>query len=296
MPFAHTGEIAALVTAALWAFAVILFRKSADRAAPLALNLFKNTISLALFVPTLLLAGSPFLPDWSATDWVLVTLSGVLGLALGDTLFLAALGRIGAGLWAVIDCLYSPLVVLFAFLFLGERLTPLHGVGGALVLSAVLLASAEPPSHDVPRRRLIAGMLFGVAAVGCMAAAAVLAKPVVTHSDLLTFTGVRLALGNAPLLLLVLRSRWRAQLGTAFVPSSAWKVSVPAGLLGTYLALILWLVGIKYTLVGVSSLLNQLATIMIFVLARLFLNEPLTPRRMIAIGLAASGAAVLLSA
>jgi drug/metabolite transporter (DMT)-like permease len=51
-----------------------------------------------------------------------------------------------------------------------------------------------------------------------------------------------------------------------------------------------WLGGFKYTLASVSAILNQLSTIFLFVLAAIFLKEPLTPRRTIAVAMAVIGA------
>jgi drug/metabolite transporter (DMT)-like permease len=51
-----------------------------------------------------------------------------------------------------------------------------------------------------------------------------------------------------------------------------------------------WLAGFKYTLVSVAAILNQLATIFTFVLAAIFLKEPVTLSRLVAIALAATGA------
>jgi len=46
------GEIYSLTCAVIWG-CVILFRKSGETIAPVALNLFKNTVALLLFLVTL---------------------------------------------------------------------------------------------------------------------------------------------------------------------------------------------------------------------------------------------------
>ena len=50
-----------------------------------------------------------------------------------------------------------------------------------------------------------------------------------------------------------------------------------------------WLNGFALTSVARAAILNQLSTIWIFVLAALFLGEPLTVRRTLAVGLAMVG-------
>jgi drug/metabolite transporter (DMT)-like permease len=53
--------------------------------------------------------------------------------------------------------------------------------------------------------------------------------------------------------------------------------------------MICWIGGMKHVEVSVATTLNQLSTIFIFVLAIVFLKEPLTWRRTLAIGLAFCG-------
>ena len=73
-------------------------------------------------------------------------------------------------------------------------------------------------------------------------------------------------------------------------PSSKWKFAIPASFLGTYLAMTMWVGGMKYIEVSKAALLNQLSTIFIFILAIIFLKEQLTKRRVAAIVTALTGA------
>ena len=45
---------------------------------------------------------------------------------------------------------------------------------------------------------------------------------------------------------------------------------------GTFLSVIFWLAGLKYTLAGRAAIYNQLSTIFIILLASIFLNEIMT--------------------
>ncbi len=65
---------------------------------------------------------------------------------------------------------------------------------------------------------------------------------------------------------------------------------VLGSLLGTYLSVIFWLAGFKYTLAGRAAIYNQLSTVLIVIFARLFLNESLNARKILGLGLAILGA------
>jgi drug/metabolite transporter (DMT)-like permease len=58
----------------------------------------------------------------------------------------------------------------------------------------------------------------------------------------------------------------------------------------TYLGISFWIIGMSLTNASTASILNQTATIFILIFARIFLKEPLTQRRVIAILIAMMGA------
>jgi drug/metabolite transporter (DMT)-like permease len=76
---------------------------------------------------------------------------------------------------------------------------------------------------------------------------------------------------------------------SVFRPNPSWRYTLPGTVLGSFLALLLWLAGMKLTEAGKAAILNQTSTIFILVLASLFLREPFTARRWLAAGLAIAG-------
>jgi drug/metabolite transporter (DMT)-like permease len=81
----------------------------------------------------------------------------------------------------------------------------------------------------------------------------------------------------------------RREFLAVFRPSRAWRFSLPAAFLGSYLALMFWIAGMKYTEVGVAAILNQSSTILVLILAAVFLKEPFTRRKLMACSLALAG-------
>ena len=112
------GESLALLTAIVWAFGVVLFKLAGSHAGPFALNFFKNTVAIVLFVASMAVMGESFFPEIPVRDYMILLASGAIGIGLSDTLFLYTLNTLGAGRTALVDCLYSPFVILFSFWFL----------------------------------------------------------------------------------------------------------------------------------------------------------------------------------
>jgi len=288
------GALASLSTALVWASAVILFKRAGEHVGPYGLNLFKNLVSLPPFFVTLWWAGDEIVSLQSQDTWVLL-LSGALGIGVADVLFFAGLNRLGASRLAIVDCLYSPSVVLFAALYLGERLLPLHAVGAALVLFAVVLGTAGEKRAVVSKVELWPGLLLGASSVVLMAASIVWVKPVLARHSVVSAVTVRM-MGGVLLQLVPLAfvASLRSEVAFAFSRHAGQRFALPGAFLGTYVALLLWIAGFKYTSASVAGILNQTSTLFVVVLAAVFLQERLTTRRVLAVGLGFGGSLLVL--
>ena len=284
------GEILAAASGLAWAVAVILFRISGRTIHPVGLNLAKTVLAFAVMVPTLLVLGEPLAPAVPFETTGMLLLSGILGIAVSDTLFFYALNRLGASLTAIVDCFYSPFVIAMSFVLLGERLTPVQLVGAALVLSAVLTLSKEGKLEKIGRKDLALGILFGVLAMFFVAFGIVMVKPVLGSVSVYWSTFVRLAGGSLALAVLVPFLRNRRAILAPLLELRNWKALLPASFFGSYLSLILWMGGMKYAQASVAAVLNQLNTIFIVIIAAIFLKERLTGWKILAVILAFAGA------
>lgn len=288
------GEFYALACALVWAFAVVFFRRSGESMPPLALNLFRVAFSTALFLVTLAVTGSSLLGRAPAEDYALLLGSGVVAIALSDTLFHAALNRVGAGINAVVDTLYSPFTAFGAFVFLGERLDGWQVVGMTLVIGSVVVATRMDPPPGTPRRTLVTGVLLGVASMASLAAGIVMAKPALEGADVVWATAVRQVGALAVLLPAALLVPGRRERLRALKPGPGWRYAIPGTVLGSYVALILWIAGMKHTAVGKAAVLNQTSTIYTLVLASLLLGEKFTRRTALAACLALAGVVLVM--
>jgi drug/metabolite transporter (DMT)-like permease len=303
------GEIFSLGCAVLWAIAVLLFRKSGEALSPVALNTFKGAVGLVLFALTLLVLGRSFLPAAHGPgDWLTLLFSGALGIGVADSLFFASLNRLGATGSAIVDCVYSPFVVICARLYLEEPLRLSILLALALMVAAILLGFHQPapapiapaPAHGAPAVAPATsagsgagGIVLGISSMLLMAVGIVIAKPVLNRADVWWATPVRLLGGELVLLVLAAVSpTHRRAVLAAFRPGRHWRYALASAVMGSYLALVLWIAGMKLTLASVAGILNQTSALFVPLLAALFLGERLSARRAGAVALGFAGALV----
>ncbi len=286
----YLGETAAFTTAALWALAVILFKKSGESVNPIALNFFKSVLGAVLLVPTLMIVREPLVRDAPASDYLLLLFSGVLGVGIADSMFFKSLNLLGAGMSAIVDCLYSPFIIILSISFLGERLGLLQVLGVFLILSAVLTAATPGGRGALSRRDLVRGICWGASAMLAMAVGVVMIKPLLNRSPLLWVTEIRMLGGAAVLFFIMLFHKNRREMAGSLLAVKNWRYTLTGSVLGGYVCVILWLAGMKFTQASTASALNQTSNIFIFIFAALFLKEAFNRQRIIAIIVAVSGA------
>lgn len=289
-PIPYLGEMLSLATALLWAAGVVLFKRSGETTAPTGLNLFKNSVAFLLMIPTMLLLGVPILYGADLATYATVIASGAIGIGIADSIFFHSLNRIGASRSAVVEALYSPFVIYLSFVFLGERLNALQTTGAGLIVLAILVATVEKQVEPLERRRLLWGIFWGAFANFLMAVGLVMVKRILDASPLLWVIQWRLVGGIAVLLLILVFHPRRGRILRSLAIRGGRRYTVIGSIVGAYIVLITWLGGMKYTQASAASALNQTSTIFTFVLAGLFLHEPINARRSVAIALAVGGA------
>jgi drug/metabolite transporter (DMT)-like permease len=290
------GEACSIGAALSWAGGVIVYKRLGESLPPLPLNLIKNLLVLGMIAPTVLLVHGAGLPSLPSSAIALAIASGVLGIALADTLYFKALNTLGAGRMGIVGNFYSPFVIVLSFAFLGERLNALQLIGFALVSSGVLIVSSHDPQRRLSLRELRRGALFGVTAVLLMASAIVMIKRVLEGQPLLWIVLLRLVGGVAGMLVLFAWRREPLPLRRRGAVPLRWPLLVLAAFLGQYVSMVLWMAGYKYTDASVAAVLNETASVFIVLLAALFLREGLDARRLAGVGCTLSGVACMLLA
>lgn len=291
MPFPFFGETLSFLVAIIWAFAVVLFKRSGETVHPIALNLFKNVLAVILFVPTIWIFGETLFRSVPLNDYLLLLISGVLGIAIGDTLFFYSLNYIGAGYTAIVSCMYSPFMISLSVIWLRERLTTWQIIGAVMIIGAILMTMQVRRGARARRGKFLLGILLGMVAQAVAAVGVVMIKDLLVRSPIVWATEVRLVGGTLGLaLVFFLLPRRKMIFRTLINTRRGWAYTVSASFLGAYLAMLIWLAGMKYAKVSIAAALNQTSTIFVLLFAAFILREKITVRKVGAIILAMAGA------
>jgi drug/metabolite transporter (DMT)-like permease len=261
-----TGALAALAAALCWTLASSLWRRLPTSLSAGQLNLLKNGLAVLLILP--LMAGRP----WQASGASLLMLvgSGVLGIAAGDSLYFAALRRLGTRRTLTLDAGGPAVTAVAGMVWLAEVPQALQWLGLALITTALVLVGLQGPVDQAGARageqRL--GVLLALGALLCGSGGALLSRAALRAGGLdpLQSALVRL-LAAAVVLLPLLRRLPLGQPGPRPL-QRRWPLGVLATLLGTTAGIALQQAALQRLPGGLAVALLATAPVMALPLAR----------------------------
>jgi len=287
----NIGDIYAILTAICWSCGVICFDIAGRVLNSLQISLLKNIVGVLGFIGFLLLQGDPF-PLFAQHDYFVLVVSGLIGVALGDLLFLASLRRIGSSLSAIISTSYSVSIFILAYIMYQEVISVFAYFGGVMVISGVIVGTRESPENRTPRDIYI-GAFYGFLAHFFTAYSVLLLRPVMESHPVVPIALVRFSTGIIFSAAAIVYLNGYSELRETMAKGFGHVYLLAGSFLGTFLSVIFWLSGYKYTLAGRAAIYNQLSTIFIIILAAIFLKEVMTTKKWAAVSLALGGAFIV---
>ena len=287
----NLGDFYAILTALCWSCGVIFFEIAGRVLNSLQISLLKNIVGVLGFISFMILQGNPF-PDFIGQEYFILIISGIIGVAIGDILFLASLRRIGSSLSAIVSTGYTISIFILAFLMFGEVISFISYIGGLLVILGVVIGTIDRDLKRTPKEVLY-GVSFGLLANLCTAYSVLLLRPIMDIHPVLPIALVRFSIGMIISAFGILYLNGKLALRETILKGFSNYNLLAGAFFGTFLSVIFWLAGFKYTLAGRAAIYNQLSTIFIILLASVFLNQQMTKRKWVAVSLALMGSFIV---
>jgi len=269
-----SGVLAALAAAFCWTLASSLWRRLPTSLSAAQLNLVKNLLALALQLPLVLFGVWRVLPG----AFALLLASGVVGIALGDSLYFAALRRLGTRRTLTIEAAGPAITALAGVVFLAELPTQAQWLGLALISLAVVVVAVQQPPRcgplPSPPGTQRTGLLLALAALLCGSGGALLSRAALLASDLTPLQSATLRLAAAAVVLLPLFRQLPAPGARPRLARSRWPLVLVATVLGTSAGIVLQQAALQVLPGGLAVALLATAPVMALPLASLEGDRP----------------------
>lgn len=187
----YLGIIVALLSAASWAFATVVFDRIGQVIPYVGITFLKGTFSIILMMVLLLFTGG--LQAVRVWDFAFFALSGIIGISIGDSLFFKSLQDLGAKVQVIFFLLGQIFTMVLSLLLLGELLSLQQYIGAIILLTGIVVVIwGKQENHPNKVRGIICGLL----SILCFSVSAIMVKIAITDVEVVTATFYRMVFGT----------------------------------------------------------------------------------------------------
>ena len=283
------GIISAFGAAISWTYACFVWRSQTEKYKSIDINLLKNVIAFLIFLPAFI--NLHILSDLKSL--IILSLSGVIGIGLGDTFYIKSLQLIGTRRTLSIETLSPLLAALSGEIFIDENLALKSYIGIFIIslsLFIILRQRTNLLDNNLPKiteENNFRIYIFPLLSVLCAVLGGLLSRIVFLESDLSPFQTTEIRLLGAIMFLIAVKN-FRMNFFLKKLDNNAQKRFLLSIFLGTNLGILLQQVvfktlplGIGWTLLSTSPVISlffakkeegQITKVIIFFTTLLFLG------------------------
>ncbi len=278
------GELAALAAAFCWAISPVLYKMALSNAKPIPANVSRS-ISTTIFLFVYLGASGKLwnLATLRMDSLILAILSGVVGLCLGDTMFMLSLELIGVSKTVPIVSAYPMFTTFFAVLFFNEPFTSLLLLGTVLIIVGIWLVSPErASSSDVTRSVLFKGVFISLSTALVWSLSIIFMNQALEFSQMAAFDSAFVVntarMAASTLLLLALSPFIDRRFNFMKLKRKTWIVLALGGIVGLVFGWVLLAISLSYTEASRAVPISSVSPLFAALIGAFFLKEKVTVR------------------
>ncbi len=297
-PFLFAGELAALATSVMFSIGPSFFTLSGRLIGSVMVNRGRLLAAAIILMLAHLVIYGALLPQATADQWLWFSLSGVIGLSLGDAALFQAFIQIGPRLTMLIFSLSPILAALMGWIWHGETLTFQQALGIVVTLAGVLWVVAERQNNSerIDSRLYVSGLFFAfLGAVGQAGGLVTAKEGLIGGISVLSGQVIRMSVAALAIWLVTLALRQgRRTLRTFQEQPLATRFLLLGAVFGPVLGVWFSLAAVKYTPnIGIASTLQSLPPIFLIPIGYFFFKEKVSARALVGTVIALVGVAVL---
>ncbi len=298
----HFGEFAALMTAFFWMVTSMSFEAAGKRIGSLTVNLIR--LYLAFIIYTIYLyftRGLAFPTDATAHAWFWLSISGLVGFAIGDLLLFQAFIVVGARVSMLMMSLVPPITALIGWMILGETLS-LQAIAGMILtmigIVMVVLKREAPQLNSKGKNKLkfsypLVGVLLALGGAIGQAVGLVLSKYGMKDYDAFAASQIRVLAGLVGFtLIFIFMNKWN-KVWTGIRNKKGLLFTGIGSVFGPFLGVSFSLLAVQNTNTGIAATIMSIVPVLIIPPAILIFKEKVNLKEIIGAMIAVGGVALL---
>jgi drug/metabolite transporter (DMT)-like permease len=295
----YIAECSALAAALCWSFGGLLATGPTRTLGAMTFNRLRILIVFMMMAVSVLITGG-----WrtlAGHSCLVLMVSAIVGIYIGDTAFYEALKRIGPRRTGILFATNAPITAVMGYFSLRERLPANTTLGCVLIMIGVLLAvffgmsAAQKHAFEKIQGSLGTGVALGFFAACCQAVSVIIVRPVMAVGiDPLAASTLRVGTAALALTLTQFLQMGRPAAAVTMGPRLLGQVAL-SGTVGMALGMTFLLMALAHGQAGLVSTLSATSPILILPVLWIATRERPAPGAWVGAFLAVAGAAFIFS-
>ena len=253
------GSLAAISAILCWTFACSIWRRESENLLPRQINIYKNSLASIFFLPVILSI------NWFSDirSIFLLVISGIVGIAIGDTLYIHSLKSIGTRKTLSFEALTPIIATTLGTLSINETYPKKVWIGAVIVsFSLLMIVRQNTYQNDHSKETKIFGILCAFGSVFCAVFAALISRITLITSTLSPLQTTEIRLISASIFLFLIFNKDFAYIfNNRSITKKNHSSLVLSTLLGTNFGILFQQTVFKFLPIGIGWTLLSLSPI-----------------------------------
>lgn len=291
----YIGEITGLLTAFCWSFTAIAFSDAAQRIGSVQVNINRLILAAVFLSATIFLFNLDY--HISSRQIIYLSISGIIGLIIGDSFLFRAYQYIGPRLGVLLMSFAPIMSAVLAYFFLNERIAPLGIIGMLITIGGIFMVILERNEKPAVKYKISKmGFFLGLMAALGQAAGLIFAKLAFDESPINGFTATFIRIISSVIVflpMLLLARQYKNPVKLYRKERKALVSTVAGTIFGPFLGITFSLISVSHTKVGIASTLMSTMPVIMIPIVKFYYKENLSWRAIIGAFITVSGIALL---
>lgn len=292
----NIGELAALGTALCWTIVSIAFESAGKKVGSLSVNYIRLIFGfIFISIYSYFSRGILFPIDATSQNWILLSISGFIGLFLGDMFLFQAFVEVGSRISSLIMAASPPIAALLGYILLKERLRPISLLGMTITIIgiAIVILSKDTGENKIKVNYSIKGLTYAFLGAFGQSLGLILSKIGMGDYNPLAATQIRIITGFISFTILLIVLRKFGDLKIAFKDRKALSTIGVGAFFGPFIGVSLSLLSLQYTSAGVSSTITSIMPVIIIPFSIMIFKEKIKPKEILGAVISVIGVGIL---
>ncbi len=291
----YYGELSAILASFAWATGATFFSLAVVNIGPYRLNFVRLIVAFFLLVFALFFSKGVFFP-LSATshNWFWLSISGTIGLVIGDLCYFGALNYLGVRITMLLFTIAPPTAAISEYFILKDHISYGSIFGMVIVVSGIIIVIFKTEDRRDSKRYSAMGLFLGIMAAIFQGLGLAISRFGIGELNAIEATYIRMFSAASFYALIFLLMFQRLHKFENKKGKKAYLYALLGAFFGPFLGVILSMNAIKFTYTGIAQTLLSTTPITIIPYSVFVFHEKIGLRSIIGTLIAFAGVILLI--